>query len=242
MWISFWGAGHGEPTLIGDKLITLIEECRKRIPNTSLTLLTNGRKLSHLQFAKDIVKAGLPLMAIDIPLYADNDTEHDRIMGVEGSFYETVQGMHNLALLGQTVGLRTVLFSLTIERLADYVDFIYRNLPFVFHVALMGMETTGLAAAHIDDLWVDPYDYQSQLSEAVALLNNRGLPVSIYNHQLCILPRKLWPFARRSISTWKVYYPPVCKDCSVKEFCCGIFGTGVRYSKYISPIMGGKNV
>jgi His-Xaa-Ser system radical SAM maturase HxsC len=233
------GITGGEPTLLGDKLIYLIEECRKRLPDTSITLLTNGRKLSDFQFAKDIVRAGLPLMVIDIPLYADNDTEHDRIMGSKGSFYETIQGMHNLALLGQPVGLRTVLFSLTIERLVDYVEFVYRNLSFVFHVALMGMETTGLAAKNLDALWVDPYDYLSQLSEAVSFLNRRGLPVSIYNHQLCVLPPKLWPFARRSISNWKVSYPQICEECSVKDVCCGIFGTGVRHSKYLSPIMGG---
>jgi His-Xaa-Ser system radical SAM maturase HxsC len=230
------GITGGEPTLLGDKLIYLLEECRKRLPDTSITLLTNGRKLSDLQFAKDVVRAGLPLTVFDIPLYADNDTEHDRIMGAKGSFYETIQGMHNLALLGQPVGLRTVLFSLTIERLVDYVEFVYRNLPFVFHVALMGMETTGLAAKNLDALWVDPYDYLSQLSEAVFFLNRRGIPVSIYNHQLCLLPRKLWPFAQRSISTWKVSYLPVCEECRVNENCCGIFSTGVKHSKYISPI------
>jgi len=175
-------------------------------------------------------------MVIDIPLYADNDTEHDQIMGAKGSFYETIQGLQNLALLRQAVGLRMVLHRLTIERLVDYADFVYRNLPFVFHVAFMGMETTGLANKNLNELWIDPHDYQHHLSDAVWFLHQRNVPVSIYNHQLCILPKKLWPFARRSISDWKISFPEICLECGVKEYCCGIFVTGEKYSDYISPI------
>jgi MoaA/NifB/PqqE/SkfB family radical SAM enzyme len=45
----------------------------------------------------------------------------------------------------------------------------------------------------------------------------------IYNHQLCLIPRSMWPFAVRSISDWKNEYHPECVDCSVKEECGGFF-------------------
>jgi His-Xaa-Ser system radical SAM maturase HxsC len=230
------GITGGEPTLLGEDLITLVQTCRQKLPNTLLTLLTNGRRLKDLEFARALVKAGYPNLLIETPLFADNDTEHDAIMGAKGSFYETLQGLHNLALLGQPVGLRTILHALTIKRLTQYAAFVYQNLPFVFQVAFMGMETRGLASKNLAQLWVDPYDYQDQLAHAVLYLARRLVPVSIYNHQLCLLPRELWPFARKSITDWKQSYPPACDTCSQREACGGVFGTGEKHSAFLHPI------
>ncbi len=230
------GITGGEPTILAENLIKFIQTCRAELPKTSLTLLTNGRKLQDFEFARALVLSGYPRLFMEIPVYGDNDTEHDSIMGASGSFYETIQGLHNLALLSQPVGLRTVLHSMTIKRLCQYAEFVYRNLPFVVQVAFMGMETTGAAKANLDCLWVDPYDYRHQLESAVRYLNQRKVPVSIYNHQLCTLPKDLWPFARRSISTWKETFLPLCDECYVKNFCCGIFGTGGRPSAFLRPL------
>jgi len=230
------GITGGEPTLLGEDLVKIIQACRKRLPNTLLTLLTNAIKLKDLEFARALVLSGLPRMVVEIALYGDNDTEHDSITGVKGSFYKTLEGLYNLALLGQPVGLRTVLHAMTIERLTQYSEFIYRNLTFVVNVAFMGMETTGLASSNLDRLWVDPYEYREQLATAVKHLTRRQVPVSIYNHQLCILPYNLWPLARRSITSWKVTYLPLCEECGVKDSCCGFFSTSERHSAFIRPV------
>jgi His-Xaa-Ser system radical SAM maturase HxsC len=230
------GITGGEPTLLGEDLITLVRACNQKLPNTVLTLLTNGRRLKDLEFARALVKAGYPRLLIEIPLFADNDTEHDAIMGAPGSFYETIQGLHNLARLGQPVGLRTILHAMTVERLTQYAAFVYQNLPFVFQVAFMGMETRGFASKNLARLWIDPHDYQDQLARAVRYLARRLVPVSIYNHQLCLLPRELWPYARKSITDWKQAYPPACDTCSVRESCGGVFGTGEKHSAFLHPI------
>jgi His-Xaa-Ser system radical SAM maturase HxsC len=230
------GITGGEPTLLGEDLITLVQTCRQKLPNTLLTLLTNGRRLKDLEFARALVRAGFPNLLIETPLFADNDTQHDAVMGAKGSFYETLQGLHNLALLGQPVGLRTILHAMTIKRLTQYAAFIYQNLPFVFQVAFMGMETRGLASQNLAQLWVDPYEYQDQLAHAVRYLARRMVPVSIYNHQLCLLPRELWPYARKSITDWKQAYPPACEGCSQRACCGGVFGTGEKHSAFLHPI------
>lgn len=62
-----------------------------------------------------------------------------------------------------------------------------RNLTFVDHVALMALEVTGFARANLDRIWIDPFDYHKKLTEAALLLEASGMPVSIYNHQLCTL-------------------------------------------------------
>ena len=101
----------------------------------------------------------------------------------------------------------------------------------------MGMETTGLARENLSILWIDPYNYMKPLKEAVQILHRANMNVSIYNHQLCLMPRQLWRFSRKSISSWKNIYIEICNDCREKENCCGFFSTsGEIYSKYINNI------
>lgn len=227
----------GEPTLLDDGLFKIIDVCKKYLPKTSLTLLTNGKRFNNLEFTRKLVLINHPDLVIAIPLYSDNDTIHDTIVGVQGSFYETLKGLHNLALFRQKVEIRTVIHALNYERLPMFAEFVYHNLPFATHVALMGMETTGLAEENIKQLWVDPYDYSDQLGKAIQYLHRSNMNISIYNLQLCVLPKKLWTFCRRSISEWKNIFLNECMECLEKNKCCGFFKTsGNYYSQYIRPI------
>jgi hypothetical protein len=96
-------------------------------------------------------------------------------------------------------------------------------MPFVAHVALMGLEPMGFTKANRERLWIDPADYQAELSGAVFHLAHRGVSTSIYNLPFCAIPRPLWPFARRSISGWKNSFPTECGGCAVRDHCAGFF-------------------
>ena len=64
-----------------------------------------------------------------------------------------------------------------------------------------------------------------------------GINVSVYNHQLCTIPRTLWPFAVKSISDWKNIYLPECEGCGVRDFCGGFFQSAAkRHSAHIRPL------
>ena len=128
---------------------------------------------------------------------------------------------------------RVVLHALTIPRLPQLATFITRNLPFAVHVALMGLEMFGLVHRHLDELWIDPSDYQRELRAATEILAGAGMNVSIYNHQLCVLDQSLWPYARKSISDWKNVYLPACNGCTVLDRCGGFFQSGTKvHSRY----------
>lgn len=229
----------GEPTLLGKDLIKLISTCKKRLPKASLSLLTNGRRFCNLDFVKQLVGVGHPDLLICIPLYSDNDKEHDRIVGAKGSFYETLRGIKNFALFRQKIEIRNVIHALTYRRLPQFAEFIYHNFPFVMHIALMGMETTGLARKNLKTLWIDPVEYMPELKSAVRYLHRREMSPSIYNLQLCILPRELWGFSRRSISEWKNVFLQECQECELKSECCGFFGTSEGlHSKHIHRLNG----
>lgn len=153
------GITGGEPSLIGDNLFTLVNYIKKELPYTAISILSNGVKFADKEYAMKLAKCRHQDLQIDIPLFSDIADEHNRIVGAK-TFYKTVQGLYNLALFRQRIGLRIVVHKQTYKRLPQFADFIYHNFPFVAQVAFMQMETTGLAKENFDDLWIDPLRLQ----------------------------------------------------------------------------------
>lgn len=230
------GITGGEPTLIGDSLFTLIKHIKKELPKTAISILSNGVKFADKEYAMKLAKCRHQDLQIDIPLFSDISEEHNRIVGAR-TFYKTVQGLYNLALFHQRIGLRIVVHKQTYKRLPQFADFIYHNFPFVAQVAFMQMETTGLAKENFEELWIDPYEYNEQLREAVLLLADRGLKPYIYNAQLCILPEDIRCYAQQSISDWKDIYIPECAGCLLRGQCAGFFESNRQtHSSHIQKI------
>ena len=227
----------GEPTLLGDDLINIILRIKKKLKKASITLLSNGIKFSNIDFTRKISNTNHADLQIDIPLYSDVDKLHNEIVG-GNYFYQTVKGLYNLALFQMKIGIRVVVHKLNYKRLPQLAEYIYRNFPFVNHVALMQMETTGLANLNLESLWIDPYDYNEQLKESIKILHLRGINVSIYNSQLCILPSELWKFNQKTISSWKNIYVRECENCLKKLDCGGFFESAKEYhSNHIQKII-----
>lgn len=230
------GITGGEPTLVGDNLFVLIKHIQKELPKAAINILSNGVKFADKEFAMKLAKCRHRNLQIDVPLFSDIAEEHNKIVGAK-TFYKTVQGLYNLALFRQRIGIRIVVHKQTYKRLPQFADFIYRNFPFVSQVAFMQMEITGLAKENFDDLWIDPYDYNEQLREAVLLLADRRMKPYIYNAQLCVLPEDIRFYALQSISDWKDIYMQECEGCQLKEHCAGFFvANREHHSKYIHKI------
>jgi hypothetical protein len=95
-----------------------------------------------------------------------------------------------------------------------------------------------IGSPNASTLWIDPVEYQQQLLAAVTTLAAARMNVSVFNHQLCVLDRRLWRYAVRSISDWKNEYLPACGACSVRHECAGFFSSGVSglHSAHIAPV------
>jgi His-Xaa-Ser system radical SAM maturase HxsC len=226
----------GEPTLLDEGLFSILRACKTWLPDTSMHILSNGRRFADDAFAKRYAAVNHPSLMVGIPLYSDLSTVHDYVVQADGAFDETIRGILNLKRYGQRVEVRVVLHKQTYARLPQLAEFLTRNLLFVDHVALMGLEMTGFTKVNLADLWIDPYDYQPQLKAATQLLAAYGMNVSIYNHQLCLLDPALWQFACKSISDWKNEYMPECEGCLKRADCGGFFSSAkLRYSDHIRP-------
>jgi len=228
----------GEPTLLGDRFFELVQACKSYLPRTALHILSNGRIFADAEFAAKLGEIKHHDLMLGIPVYSDLSHVHDYVVQADGAYDETIKGILNLRQAGVPVEIRVVLHKQTVARLPQLAEFITRNLLFVSHVALMGLEMTGFTKANLDDLWIDPNDYRSELSKAVGILDRAKIRTSIYNSQLCLLDRSIWQFAVQSISDWKQEYMPECDGCMVKGQCGGFFASAhLRHSAYIWPVM-----
>jgi len=231
------GITGGEPTLLGDGLIRILARINERFPDTPLLMLSNGRMFSYEDLVHEIANIGNSNFTTAIPLYASTAPEHDFVVQSKGAFDQTIQGLYNAARYGLKIEIRVVLHKQTIPGLLDLMGFIYRNLPFVDHVALMGLENMGYVKKNWDLLWVDPLDYAETLDKAVKFMWYRQIHVSVYNLPLCVVPKSIWAFARQSISDYKNIYLDECKQCTLQKYCGGLFLSGeTRHSRGIKTV------
>jgi His-Xaa-Ser system radical SAM maturase HxsC len=227
----------GEPTLYGDQFLDLLVLCRELIPHAGVHILSNGRRFADWSFASGYADIDNPEMMVGIPVYGSEPSLHDYVVQASGAFDDTIRGILNLGRLNQRIEIRVVIHKQTAAALVEIAEFIARNLPFVEQVALMGLEMMGFARANIDTVWIDPVDYRDALTEAVTLLDRKGLRTMIYNHQLCLIDHEVWPWAVKSISDWKNEYHDECARCSVVSDCGGFFSSAAyKMSDHIRAI------
>ena len=232
--VAFTG---GEPLLDWREFIDVLGVCRDHLPHTAVHVLSNGRAFVQSEVVDAWTRTNHPNLTVGIPIYSAIDHVHDYVVQAPGAFDETVLGILKLKDRKQRVEIRVVLHALTAPRITETCRWISRNLPFVDHVALMGLENTGFAIANEERLWIDPVDYRDALAEAVDLLVSANVRVSIYNLQRCILARSVWPYAVKSISDWKNEFVSDCDQCTEKSRCGGFFGSGrPRRSRAICAI------
>jgi His-Xaa-Ser system radical SAM maturase HxsC len=228
----------GEPLLDWREFIAVLAHCRDELPNTAAHVLSNGRAFVRDEVVEAWAAIRHPNLMVGIPIYSAVDHVHDYVVQARGAFDETVLGILKLKDSGQRIEVRVVLHAVTAPRIVETCKWLARNLPFVNHVALMGLENTGFAIANADELWIDPLDYRAELAEGVNILASARVNVSVYNLQRCVLDRSVWPYAVQSISDWKNGYVEECGRCIEKDRCSGFFTSGrPRRSRGISPVL-----
>jgi His-Xaa-Ser system radical SAM maturase HxsC len=227
----------GEPTFYGHRLLDLLAETLGRLPAAQVHLLSNGRRFADGSYASAYAAVAEPRLMVGIPVYGAEEDLHDYVVQARGAFRETIRGILNLAERDQAVELRVVVHRLTAPKLVEIAEFIARNLPFVDQVALMGLEIMGLARANLGEIWIDPWDYRSELAEAAELLEAAHIRTYIFNHQLCLVDERVRHLAVSSISDWKNDYLPECDECDLRAQCGGFF-TSAKYrrSAHIKPV------
>lgn len=145
------GFTGGEPLLNWSDFLPILRDCRNLLPQTDIHVLSNGRAFASSEVVSAWAAVQHPRLTVGIPVYAAVDTIHDYVVQAKGAFDETVLGILKLKDKGQRVEIRVVLHAITAPRIVATSRWLARNLPFVDHVALMGLENTGFAVANQGD-------------------------------------------------------------------------------------------
>lgn len=227
----------GEPGLLKEKLLEVLDKCKKCLPNTEFLLLTNGRVFSDVHFANKIAEVVPSNIRVAIPIYADNEKLHDEITRAKESFNQAVNGIKNLINRNIDVEIRIVVLKKNYEQLEQIAKFIVREFPHTKIVNIMALEMMGNAYKNKDWVWVDFKDIKKYLYNACLTIIRSGIITNLYNFPLCNIDEKLYSLSRKSITDYKVRYKDGCDTCLIKESCGGFFNSTINIKDIsIKPI------
>ena len=215
----------GEPTILRDDFLKLIEYCRNHFHAALLHILTNGRTFAYKDFLADFRKIRPYKTLLGIPIHADNAELHDYISQTKGSFTETLLGLDNLYSAGEHIELRIVTSKLNYNNLPDIARMIADRYPYCQHVCLMGLEMMGNAMINRDKVWCSYDELWPFVREAAYILLMKGVETELYNYPLCIVDHSLQSIYRKSITPSKIEYFSECGSCMRKNECGGFFRT-----------------
>lgn len=131
----------GEPTLYPN-VVELIKYISSK--NIKISLATNGRKFSDLNFAKQVIEAGIN--SINISLKGTSEEEYKKFTKSYG-LNEAIEGYHNLKNLGfENVSLSYVIVDDNQEKFNNIVNLIetncLKNIVFQFVKPILELKNT----------------------------------------------------------------------------------------------------
>ena len=221
----------GEPGLLRENLLKLLEECKIDLPNTEFLLLTNGRIFADKNFTEKIKKVIPENIRVAIPIYADNEKLHDGITRAKGSFKQAVLGIKRLIENNIDVEIRIVVLKKNYQYLEDIAKFIVQEFPEAKIVNIMALEMTGNAYKNREQVWINFTDVKEYLYKACITIIKAGIIVNLYNFPLCNLDERLYSIAHKSITDYKIRYKEQCEECLAKENCGGFFNSTIKKNK-----------
>lgn len=228
----------GEPTLIGDGIIEIMDCLKNKFPDTEYLFLTNGRIFSCNEYFEKFVKYIPGDICFAIPIYGGAPETHDSITRSSGSFTEAVKGMQNLMRAGIRVEIRIVVSKLNYNNLDNIARLIARYLSLAYVVNFVGLEMCGNAARNRSDVWIDYPAAFDSMRNAIDILCSEGINVGIYNFPLCSVDERYRPLCKRSISGYKIVYDKLCSECTLKLICGGLFrSTYILEHPEVKPII-----
>lgn len=213
----------GEPGILKKDLNKLLKECKECLPNTEFLLLSNGRVFSNTEYVNEFAENIPSNIRVGIPLYADNEEEHDNITRAKGSFKQTIVGIKNLIERNIDIEIRIVVLKKNYKLLENIASFIEKEIPQVKMVNIMALEMLGNSFKNREEVWVNFEETKDYLYKACVKLIKSGIVTDLYNFPLCNLDERLYALAHRSISDYKVRFKEECDGCRAKDVCGGFF-------------------
>lgn len=221
----------GEPFMIREKVFTLLDVIKQKLPRTETLLLTNGRILANSEYAENFKRIAPYYTQVGIPIHGSTAELHDHITQVKGSFEQTITGIMRLAGSNIRIEVRIVVSKLNAHDITNIATFIIKKIPHVACVNFIALEMTGSAATNADQVWLSYNEAFNESKAAINYLVQHGIDVALYNFPLCMVEPAYRQIAAKSISAYKITYAKQCDNCRLRNECGGVFAGTIRYLK-----------
>jgi MoaA/NifB/PqqE/SkfB family radical SAM enzyme len=172
----------GEPTIRRD-LIDILDEIRD-LGYPTVLLQTNGRKLSRMTYARELVDRGVSRFIVS--MHGATALTQDRISKALGSYEQAVAGVRNVKELGAKVRTNSVVCNDNFTEIPEIAD-LCMDLG-ADHINLSALHTSGTA---LRNFWeVTPrYDkIQPYVLEAVDRVVRRDRVITLEGFPYCTIP------------------------------------------------------
>ncbi len=236
----------GEPTL-HPELPRIAEYARAQ--GLHVRMITNGHRLAEPDFARAMAEAGLQLVHVSI--YSVRPDVEARLRGVEGSLDRAFAALTNAHRHGIEVNVNCVINKLNADHLDDNIDYFVARHPYVRHFVWNNLDPS-MGRAEVNQYQFTPRlaDFEVSLHRAMTALARTGRSFRVEKVPLCYMAdfaeastetRKIVKLEERIVhflddkqsirqTEWDHLYAPVCRVCSLRTICGGLFDQGDGYS------------
>ncbi len=217
----------GEPSIRPD-FFELCNYAKKQ--GLEIEIQTNGRKFSEKEFAEKISALGIKLFVVSI--HAHNAKLNKILTGTD-SFNETIQGIKNLALLGNKIVSNTVITKQNMQNLKEIAKMLLELN--VAKVQITWPEASGAALANFETVvprlsQAAPFVREALFDERIGIA---GMPLCTIGktfEKFCAFQQEKvdFDFGKVCKSTKerrkkeRVEKPEFCSRCEANQYCDGV--------------------
>ena len=171
----------GDPTIRKDFFEILKYATNKNF--NRIYLETNGRTFSVDNFARKVFEI-CPNLEIGMSFHHINESVHDRITQVIGSWKQSVKGIKNMKKYGaKHIRTNCVVSKLNYEALPQLTEFLAKLGIDELSFYLMRIE--GNALKNLDKLFVSIEEIQPYLFKALEIVEKKGIDVKTFGFPYC---------------------------------------------------------
>ena len=227
----------GEPTLAKELLGIILLLKNKGFKD--ITLQTNGRMLTHMDYCVELVKAGINSFSISI--HGSNYKIHEALTRTCGSFQQTFSGIENLLKLKKLFPYLKIITTTTVNKLnikdiQNLLKMLIIDRPLINVVVLNPISLRGNAliySRHLAISYTDIFNTVRQNLSALSIVNNDK--ITITDLPMCINDFYSGPSEDISLTDIKLNQQRLklkagekslkrkeCMKCAYYNICAGI--------------------
>jgi MoaA/NifB/PqqE/SkfB family radical SAM enzyme len=228
---------HGGEATIRRDFLEILDEIGE-LGYPTVYLQTNGRKLSHMKYARTVVDKGVSLFIVS--MHGATGLTQDRISKSLGSFEQAVKGIKNVSELGANIRTNTVACKDNFTELPEIADLCV-DLG-ADHVNISALHTAGTAFRNFWEVTPRYDEIQPYVFEAVDRVARRERAITLEGFPYCAIPGYEKYMIDWSENQFKMLYRAFvfedyenymdsnsrvkdarCSGCAFNEVCGGVY-------------------